>query len=270
MTEIDSSPTTRWATRAQEGRRRGRRGGTGARRAALAVVPLALLGSGAMIYQASNAAFTASTSTGSNSWTAGNVVVTNTSSGSALFTVGNLKPGFAATAGRAQSKCLVVTYSGSLPSNVRMYVSAFGSTVRPGTGPGSIANRPAGIEKLEDYLRVAIEEGTGSASDCSDFTSLKHLTTGDSSAQTGGELFKTFQTAYNAFPTLPAGYDGDAATWSASSGDTKTFKVTYWLPDIGETGAPSSAGSFSSIQDRFDDLQGSSLSATLTWEARNS
>src|SRR5919202_973508 len=76
MTEISSIPTTRRQSRAFEGHRRRARRGGGARRAALAVVPLALLGSGAFVYQASNAAFTASTSTGSNTWAAGNVFLT--------------------------------------------------------------------------------------------------------------------------------------------------------------------------------------------------
>jgi hypothetical protein len=272
MTQIDPSPSTRRAARALEGRRRGeRRRGGGARRAALAVVPLALLGSGALVYQASNAAFTASTSTGTNSWTAGNVMVSNTTSGSTSISISNLKPGFAATASNAQSKCVQVSYAGNLAANVRMYVSAFNSVARPGSGAGSISGMAAGSEKLEDYLRVAIEEGTGANSDCTDFTaSGKYLTTANASASTGGELFKTFKTGYAAFPTLPAGYDGNATTWAVSGPATRTFKVTYWLPDMGETGAPTLAGSFATPQARFDDLQGSALSATLTWEAQNS
>src|ERR687886_499089 len=105
MTEISSIATTRRQSRALEGHRRRARRGGGPRRAALAVVPLALLGSGAFVYQASNAAFTANTSTGSNAWTAGNVMVSNTTSGSTTVSISNLKPGWGSTAGNAQSKC---------------------------------------------------------------------------------------------------------------------------------------------------------------------
>jgi hypothetical protein len=228
-------------------------------------VPLAVIASGAMIYQASNAAFTATTSTGSNSWTAGSVVLTDSTSGSALFTVSALKPGFAAAA----SKCVKVSYAGNLNANIRMYVSAYTSTARAAAvGPPVIT---AGTELLGDYLRVGIQDGTGNAADCSDFTPNAYLTSGGAPSTTGGESFKAFWTSYNAFPTLPATYDGPATTWAVTGAATKTFKITYWLPDLGETGAPTTFGApFTSLQQKYDDIQGSSLSATLTWQAQSS
>src|SRR5215213_2889912 len=122
MTQTSPAPATRRGARALEGRRRGARSQGGARRAAL-------------VYQASNAAFTASTSTGSNAWNAGNVFVANDSSGAALFNVSAMKPG---TAGTAATKCVVVSYTGSLAANLRLYLTGYSSTPRPAGPPGPL------------------------------------------------------------------------------------------------------------------------------------
>jgi hypothetical protein len=242
MTEIDSSPTTR----AQQGRG-GRRGGTGARRAALAVVPLALLGSGALVYQASNAAFTASTSTGANNWTAGNVVVGNSSSSSALFSVSPMKPTSAAA---GTTKCVLVSYTGNLAANLRMYLTSYSTTPRPG-----------GSYDPGNYLRVTVEEGTGAVTDCSDFSSTRYLTTGTTAGQTIGSL-ATALTAFSS--TYPGGSNGSwsAAASSNASPSTKMYRISSWLPDIGQPNAPSQA--------ILDDLQSSIVSTAFTWEAQNS
>ena len=247
MTDIDSTPTTRRATRAQEGRRRGeRRRGAGARRAALAVVPLALLGSGALVYQASNAAFTASTSTGNNSWTAGNVFLGNSSSGSALFNLSAMKP---STAAAATTKCAVVSYTGNLAANVRMYVTSFTSAARSG---GS--NDPSG------WMRVTVEEGSGVQTDCSDFVSSRYLTSGT----TGGMDVWSLAGALTAFSST---YPGASNTsWSAPASSVgsptkKAYRISTWLPDVGQPGAPS--------QSVLDDLQNSTLSLNFTWEAQS-
>ncbi len=256
MTDLSTPPSTRREARALEGRRPRRSGrGRGARRAALAVVPLALLGSGALVYQASNAAFTASTSTGANSWAAGNVFVTNSSAGAAFFSVSALKP---TTAAAATSKCLTVSYTGNLAANVRMYLTGYSSTVRPAGPPGPIA---VGTTDLGAYLRMIVEEGTGSQTDCSDFTRTRYLTSGT----TGGQTVDSLRTALTAFSSTYPGPSNTSWAAPASSVGTPsvmTYRVTYWLPDIGETGAPT--------QTALDDLQNSSLAATFRWEAQNS
>jgi hypothetical protein len=250
MTELSSIPTTRRAARAQEGHRRSRRRG-GARRAALAVVPLALLGSGALVYQASNAAFTANTSTGSNSWTAGNVFVTNGSSGSSLFSLTAMKPSSAAA---ATTKCVIVSYTGNLAANLRMYLTNFTSAPRSG---GSYD--PSG------YVRATVEEGTGTQSDCSDFGaagggSSRYLTSGT----TAGMDVSTLAGALTSFSSSYQG--GNNASWAApassvGSPTTKAYRISIWLPDIGQPNAPSQAV--------LDDLQNSTLGFKLTWEAQN-
>jgi hypothetical protein len=251
MTEITPTSSPEADDGLAGGRRRSRRpGGAGARRAAFAVVPLALLATGALIYQASNAAFTASTATGANSWAAGNVFVTNSSAGSALFSVSGLKPTLATA---ATSKCLTVNYTGNLAANVRLYLTGYSSTVRPAGPPGP---GTAGTTDLGDYLRVIVEEGGGSQPACGDFTPDRYLTSGT----TNGQTIKSLKTALTGFGSTYPG--GDNTSWAPSGAATKTYKITYWLPDIGEVGAPT--------QSALDDLQNSSLGTAFTWEAQNS
>jgi hypothetical protein len=246
MTEISSIPTTRRSARALEGHRRRARRGGGTRRAALGVVPLALLGSGALVYQASNAAFTANTSTGNNAWNAGNVFLTNGSSGAALFNLTAMKPTSAAA---GTTKCVVVSYTGNLAANVRMYVKNFTSAARSG---GSYD--PSG------YVRVTAEEGSGSQTDCSDFVSARYLTSGT----TAGMTMFALQSALTSFSSSYQG--GSNTSWAAPASSvatpsTKTYRISTWLPDIGQPNAPSQAV--------LDDLQNSTISFDFTWEAQN-
>ena len=116
MTDTSGERTAAVQTARHRGRRRGRAGV----RAATAVVSLALLASGAMVYQASNAAFTATTSTGNNSWTAGTVALTNSSSATALF---DATAEGVFTPGTTTARCVLVTYSGTLAaSGVKLYL----------------------------------------------------------------------------------------------------------------------------------------------------
>ena len=54
----------------------------------------------------------------------------------------------------------------------------------------------------------------------------------------------------------------EPGSWAPSGASTITYRVTYWLPDIGQVGAPGS-------QATLDDLQNTSLSTAFTWEAQN-
>ena len=79
-----------------------------------AAVPAALLLSGAMVFQSSQAAFTASTSNGPESWSAGTVALTDDDATSVIVSATNLRPGSTVT------KCINITYSGSLATQVRL------------------------------------------------------------------------------------------------------------------------------------------------------
>src|SRR4051794_38794845 len=63
---------------------------------------------GAMVLSATNAAFTATTTNGANSFGAGTVALSDDDSGNALFNLSGLKPG------DSMNQCITVSYTGSL------------------------------------------------------------------------------------------------------------------------------------------------------------
>lgn len=114
---------------------------------AIVTVLAGVLTSGAMVWSASNAAFSGTTVNPANSWSAGSVSLTDDDSGTAMFTATGLTP-----ASTALTKCIVVTYGGSVSAPVRLYGAAPG-----GTGLGT-------------YLNLDIEIGTGGTfADCTGF-----------------------------------------------------------------------------------------------------
>jgi hypothetical protein len=194
-----TGPATRREALRQEGRRRTRRGGL---RAALAVVPLALLATGALVFQASSAAFTATTSTGSNSWTAGTVTLADLSS--VTFTTGTMKPGFA----NRGTQCIDVAYTGTLAAqNIKMYL-------------GHTANTLGG------NLQLRVEVGNAACASASSWTDL--ISDG------GGNAFNDLSTVASGHTQWSNGYDSG---WAPSSSATRAFRFSWWIPDLGETHA---------------------------------
>lgn len=144
-----------------------------ARLGTLAAIPLALLGAGVLVSTASYSAFSATTSNGTNNWTAGTVALTNDLPNSAAFTADNLKPG------SAGSNCIVVTSSGSLPAAVKLYATSGSQTnslgswvnlhVTQGTGGGNgtcngftaIANSASYNNTLDAFINNSTNYGTG-------------------------------------------------------------------------------------------------------------
>jgi len=180
------------------------------RRATLAVIPAALIASGAVVSTASYAAFSSTTSNATNNWSAGTVELSDDDSGSALFTASGLQPG------STDTKCIVVTSTGSLPSTVKLY----------GTDPVS-------SNGLSDSLRLTVTQGTGgTAKDCSGFTPLA----GDASVFSG--TLTSFGSTAKAFST---GRGLWAPTGEAS--ESRTFRFTYTLdsatPNTAQNGSAS-------------------------------
>ncbi|MCA2218542.1 hypothetical protein [Jidongwangia harbinensis] len=163
---------------------------------AVAVV-LGFLGSGALVWQASQAAYSAQTSVTANTFDSGGVAITNERAGQLIFTSGtsNLAPGDSGT------RCVEVTYSGSLAAQVKVYASTYAST------------------GLGQYLVLTLEEGTGGDhASCAGFTATSTLI----NAQTADTAFGAG--AHSSFAT---GYYG---TWSPTGTDTRTYRLTYSLP----------------------------------------
>ncbi|NKG22036.1 hypothetical protein [Paeniglutamicibacter terrestris] len=112
--------------------------------------PLAILIAGTMVWQGSQAAFTASTRNAGNAWSTGNVVLTDDDLGAAAFTVENIVPG------QTGQKCIVVTSGSNVPGVVKAYTQNLISA-----------------KGLEDRIFFDLEQGTGgSFNDCTGFTSV--------------------------------------------------------------------------------------------------
>lgn len=203
-----------------------------------AALPVGLLASGAMVWQSSHAAFSATTTNPGNAWAAGSVALADNDSGVALFNTtddGTLKPG------STRSRCIRVDYTGDLASDIQLFV----------TTP------PAGATSLDPYLVMSVEKGTtvtsstAVAPDCSTgFTSAATPTFVYNSAQAntaGANTARTMSHLKATHSTYAAGILVSAAT---SQGTSLTFKVTYAVADDNAA-------------------QNTSSNASFVWEARN-
>lgn len=126
--------------------------------AAFLVVGLTVVG-------ATRAAFSDTTDNASNTFSAGTVAITDDDTGSAMFSVSNMKPGDSST------ECIEVSYDGTIvPADVNLYTASGGLT---GTN-------------LDDYLTLTINQGTGgSFGNCTGFSGSQIYTgTMDSWAST--------------------------------------------------------------------------------------
>jgi predicted ribosomally synthesized peptide with SipW-like signal peptide len=175
--------------------------------------------SGAATYSA----FSSQTSNAANSFAAGTVHITDNDLAAAMLSLANAQPG------ASDTSCILVTYSGSLGSTVRLY--------------GSVAGA------LAPYLTLTVTRGDDPSpvfDDCVGFAP-------DSTDYIGAGAGVIYQGALSSFPSsyasglvdpLPASPE----TWT--TGETHTYRFVVTLAD--DNGA-----------------QGQSASASFTWEARN-
>ncbi len=169
-----------------------------------AVVPLAVLASGGMIWQSSYSAFSATTANPTNNWSAGTVALADDDSNTAMFTASNLKPGATGT------KCIAVTSTGSLASTVKLYGTSYSTT-----------------NALASHVNLKVEEGTGATSaSCAGFT--------------GGST--VFDSTLASFGTTKTGFATGVGSFAptGSGSETKSYKITYTLsssaPDTAQGG----------------------------------
>jgi hypothetical protein len=101
----------------------------------LAVMPLIITG---LVVRTTQAAFTATTDSQNNQWSAGTVTLTSDANGSAVFSPTLLVPG------NTGSACVTVAYGGNVPAGVKLYVSSLAGN-------------------LGTYLTFTVTEGTGGA-----------------------------------------------------------------------------------------------------------
>ncbi|MDQ1111669.1 hypothetical protein QE418_001117 [Microbacterium testaceum] len=174
-----------------------------ARLGTLAAIPLALLGAGVLVSTASYSAFSATTSNGTNNWTAGTVALKNDLPNSAAFTADNLKPG------SAGSNCIVVTSSGSLPASVKLYATTATQT-----------------NSLGSWVNLHVTQGTGGGNGtCSGFTAIPNSA--------------TYNNTLDAFITNSTSFGTGFGDWvtSGANSEPRTYRISF---DVAGN-APSSA-----------------------------
>jgi hypothetical protein len=157
-------------------------------------IPAALLVSGIVVGQASYSAFNSTTSNPTNNWSAGTVALSDDDSNTAMFTATGLKPGSTGT------KCIAVTSSGSLASDVYLY----------GTSPAT-------TNALSTYIHLTVTQGTGGTSgSCTGFTPLA----------TGSSLFTG---TLASFGTTATNFATGLGTWTptGTAPETRTYEFTY-------------------------------------------
>ena len=164
-----------------------------------------------------DARFTAITTNPGNAVGSGTVVLSGTvpSSGQ-IFNVTNAIPGSTAIA------CVITTYTGSLPATVQMYV-------------------PSATGTLSQYMVFRLQIGSGSNTDCSDFSP-----TGTLYNSTG---MKAASQTLAAFITATGTYATGVGSWSATTGTTRTWKLEW-------------------IVQPTDAAQSQSISFVARWEAQ--
>jgi hypothetical protein len=155
------------------------------------------------------ASFSATTQNAGDEVSAGTVSLSNNGAGQALFSVTGAHPGDSWT------RCIKVTYSGSLPANVHIYL---------GGTPGGLA----------PYMNFKIEEGTATGADvfpqCTTFTSVDTLYDGPI-----GDPSPGYDTG---LPTAPSGVAGPWTT-----GSSTVYRITATLsPSAPNTGQAQSTG----------------------------
>lgn len=237
--EVTTGPVTRRAAL-----RRGERKRRGGLRALPALVPLGVLAAGALVYGASNAAFTSSTSTGSNAWTAGTVTLASDAPASGAFSASNMKPGVA----NPNTLCVTLNYTGSLASDVRWYVK-------------NLSDAPTHAVNLSGYVRMSIEQANAVIpANCTGFVGSGTF------VNPGGANGDTLAGLAGAKTDWTSGM-GSWPTAAGNSTQKRSYKVTWWLPDVGETGL--STGNTANDQTTLNNLQGASASLDVYWEAHN-
>jgi hypothetical protein len=178
--------------------------------ATVLAVPTAVAVSGLLVSQASWSAYSATTESPTSSWATGTVALSDDDNGTAAFTAANLRPGAAGV------RCIRVTSTGSLASDVRLYATGLSST-----------------QDLARHLTLTITQGTGGGAG---------LCAGFAAQPGGGRLFTGTVAGFAASST---GYGDGLAGWSPTGAEdeTRTYRIAYGVsadaPDTTQGGTAS-------------------------------
>jgi hypothetical protein len=161
------------------------------------VTPLAMLAVGALVFQASHAVFSDTTVNPGDTWSAGQINLSDDDGSTALFTVSNAK------AGDTGNKCIVVSSSAAqtYTTAVKIYASSI----------------VAATNSLDSNITLKIEEGTGGTfANCTGFSA-------------GATLYNS---TLSGFTSTYTNFSNGLATSFAPTGgslQSKVFKFTWTL-----------------------------------------
>lgn len=202
-------------------------------------VPTALLGSAALVWQGSYAAFSTATPNEANNWTTGRVMLVNDASGSAASgaalwsatgpTAYDEGPDAPIAPGDSATRCIVVTSSGDVAGDVRLFVGDVAAT-----------------QGLAERLMFTIHEGGGTPGDgsCSGFAAV------------GAPL-----AAGVPLGDLPTAHGTGLGAWATSGdpdGESRTYRIRWDFDVSGLTQVQQNA------------LQAATAQADLVWEIQSS
>ncbi len=190
------------------------------------VITVSVLLSGALVWHASNAAFSGTTTNPANTWAAGTVSVSDDDNGATSFTATNLKPGATGT------RCITVTYTGSLTAALVLY----------GTTSGALA----------PHLRWTVLEGHGGGfGSCTGFTptSMPY----GAMLDTFGATTTTFASGVGMFAPL-------------RTGDQRTYQFRYEIdPAVPNSAQLTTASATFSWEARDAEYQPARTFGSNTW-----
>lgn len=158
-------------------------------------IPVAVVISGFLVWGASTAAFSGTTTNEGSTWSAGSISLKNDRA-TALFNSAKITPGF------TETHCITISSTSDVPSTLKMYTTGVSSTGVPVT--------------LAEHLIVQVTEGAGSAdANCTGFVPAGQ---------------PTFNGTLNAFSAV-SNYTNGVGSYRIAAGATNQYKVTVSLPD---------------------------------------
>ena len=143
-------------------------------------------------------AFSSTTTNTDNSFAAGTVTLTDNDSGAVLYSVSNQKPGVDTV------KCIELTYSGSLDTDVTLYT-------------------PSTVNASAQYINLTIEKGTSDTStfpDCGTFTAEATIFNG---------TLADFASTRNSYASGILAFPGAQTAWAED--DTLVYRFTLSVQD---------------------------------------
>ena len=170
---------------------------------------------GPLAASATFSAFTSTTTSSGNTFTAGSVTIGDNDAGQALYSLSDQRPGV------TTSKCIKVTYGGSLDSTVKLYT-------------------PSTLASGAQYVNLTITPGTQASSTFPDCTGF--VAAGGGAAFNG--TLQGFASAHNSFATALA-LDDQIGTTTWNGTDAVVYRLDVSIQDVAAAqGASSGAHDF--------------------------